>query len=84
VRRWYSASLRGVASGHGFMVDRIRSMHGSGVSSVVRALRPGLRLAKPALVLWLGLSGLATGCGQKGPLTLPASTAPAASAAAAR
>lgn len=44
----------------------------------------------PALLLWLGLSGLAgliAGCGQKGPLTLPAASkaasagAPAASAA---
>lgn len=44
----------------------------------------------PALLLWLGLSGLGgliAGCGQKGPLTLPAASkaasagAPAASAA---
>ena len=39
---------------------------------------------KTALLMWLGLCGVTAGCGQKGPLTLPASkAAPAASSSAA-
>jgi len=40
----------------------------------------------PALLLWLGLSGLGglvAGCGQKGPLTLPAGSAAASAGASA-
>jgi len=66
------------------MVDRIRGMREQGVSSVVPAFRGTLRRPMPALLLWLGLSGLGgliAGCGQKGPLTLPASSTAASAGA---
>jgi hypothetical protein len=63
------------------MVDRILDMGEQSSSSV--AARPKAAAWRAKTTLWL-LLGLAAGCGQKGPLTLPAAAASAASAPASR
>jgi predicted small lipoprotein YifL len=63
------------------MVYRIRGMFDRCPASVEPRSKP----LRPARLAWLGLLLLAAGCGQKGPLTLPAaasSGAPAAPASA--
>jgi diaminopimelate decarboxylase len=62
------------------MVDRIRGMGEQSSTSVAVRPRAATWRAKTTLCLLLGL---AAGCGQKGPLTLPAGAASAASAPAA-
>jgi predicted small lipoprotein YifL len=63
------------------MVDRIRGMGEQSSTSVAVRPRATAWRAKTTLCLLLGL---AAGCGQKGPLTLPAGAASAASAPASR
>jgi predicted small lipoprotein YifL len=66
------------------MFDRIRGMHEQGKTSVAAPSRGRFRRAETTLLLLVGLAGLACGCGQKGPLTLPGaakgSAAPASAA----
>ncbi|MEW6703532.1 MAG: lipoprotein [Pseudomonadota bacterium] len=84
-RRWYSLSVSweaGVSFGALFIVgSRIHAMSGESISSVAtRAQHAASRRGIGGACLALAL--LAAGCGQKGPLTLPAQKAtPAADAA---
>jgi len=61
------------------MVDRIRGMQEQLSASVV----PTPKALRPQRLAGLGLLLLAAGCGQKGPLTLPAAASSATPAAAA-
>jgi len=65
------------------MIFRIARMSGQASTSVALPPAQAVWRAKTTLCLVLGLLASLAGCGQKGPLTLPAA-APSASAPAAR